>query len=696
MVEDLTKEANMEPPQENLHLSIHKLELFKPRAIPIVYMIPDEYGNHHGIIKHLFIDNHKPDTISFIEIYRTDLNCEPRLIQRLQIHAKVTAFTWLSDSNILTVDMNQTISIYSVKLNTLIYSKTTDFGPITCMKYLWQYETLIAATQYGYITAYKIKLKALDIKFIKKLTKINGSIQCMDLFIDFEHPLKDIKKIEPGKRKRSDRDKPLDKLKNYPITIYGSCGAAVTAWDYHKETIVDTVQVGEKALQVCSLLVIRNGHLIVGDSKGSLSVFDHKTFTFRQNLKLFESPVLCISKCEGSKTVYACGQEYLARLRARSSGEVIICEKNRIPVDGIVSLIFQRRRTFYVAGKGGFIVRCDIPDDDSRKEIKKTLKLPPWNRSIEFYGREVMIKQPTNLNLWKFPKVSLNDDDNQLHELSGCVPTNNLRLKTKNFIHASTFTKDWICYSTKKFLHVYHRIGAEIQEVEVDRKLSECHLLSISRDGNTLAACTGSFIYFINLDLDLAKSNSKDSISKHCCKVMESQARLKASVTNIMSPSSDIFVASVGPYSNHVMTYQRAEDSSGFHLISEINLGDFQVSLISRNPLDKSNSVYIITSGNHLLKHNFREKTEESCNFSKQLSDDKIIENLPFDSDIFGMLHIDENNFIIYDQKRMYKLDIGENRITKQNSAFSTIAGLYNGAFSKPYHLVLMKMPKAA
>lgn len=729
MLEQLDQNSAMAS-QTKQQLYIHHTNLFQPHKLAITGMAQDPNKKFLAITRKHLESKDIGHPFTLIEIYQTESYNHPKYVQTIFEYEDITAIDWLTGRHIMTVSLQATVNIYHMNAGCKIKTMTTDFGPITCMKYSRIQRLLITGTESGYVATYRLGAKGKSIELISKMVKINDPVGCIDFYVcqrltaRKKNPTTS-KIVLPGKRKRNDtsdeesesdnEDDDVETFEQYldsnDITIYGTSASNVICWDFHKKTIVETMVVGNKT---SSLVVLHNGDIAVGDANGHVSIFDQKSFTCRQNLKAVDYPIISLTRGSGHRgTLLVTGQGSAISLfkpdkTKECENEYVFFEKLGGHKGHVLFGLFESSKTFYTSSADGSLHKFRLTIVEGRKSLKRFTVAPDFANRITFApGSEVMVNQGKSLTIYKLMEsidfrlaVSYNYSTHQ--ELKD--PQKLITLKVGAFVHSATLDNDWICYATRKRVSIHSK--SNLEQVEfANYKLPNCHILQLCCDGQFLVAGQQKKIFIIRLSKN-GKSNSirpdnepsKQSENQTNHKVLFAY-KTKGIIKHILHHKSlNQLVVTCSAPKNYIYTFNLpAPDETGkykFSLGKRILLPDpiLHVTFDDRTENDNTaTNLYIYTTRDQLIRFDGSKKDT----FLDTMSTDEMakgspIRGLPGDANILGLLVISRDHCIIYDKDRMFKVDIEANKIINETTKYKRITTMDKSTFDKPDEILVV------
>lgn len=713
-LQELDSNGNMST-AARLKLSIHHSNLFHPRPPAITNIALGINEEFLAVTRQHTNSQHVEGPLNTIIIYRVNPNFAPKIIFTIIEHEELKGIVWINKKTILTVSKQQTINLYNLKVGLKSLSLITDYGPILCLKYIASQSLLFTGTEYGYVATYHITPSAIEP--VDKMVKTNGPISSLDLRIIpevKEKRKKSDKVVQPPtkKLKRQNKDESEndatddseddEEIKELNIAIYGACRGEVIAWDYCRKTIVETIHVGEDSdCNVLSLLVLENGNIVTGDSKGIVSIFDQHTFTCRQSTNVLQHGVLALAKDLKGHCILASGEDptivMLKRDRSEKS-DFVLFEKVEFHTHDVTAMTYVRKNDFITSGKDGLLARFKVQKSD-RLRFEKIVTLPNYSNNVKFSKDEIMLQYDKELVIWKLPKDEAAPDSghhqhqHDHHQTSELNPVKLLLIKARTFIHSSTFNDRWICYSTKKDLHIFSRSTKELVSYRPEKRLSDCTLTELCFGGNYLAACAQGTLFLVELK-EQQMANGTDKTLLKCRVLIERQ--LGQAVKNLINfEPMNALVALCGTLSSSIYTFKlNVESEKLLEKLKRISLKQHEISFITYNGAeDEDSNIYGFTNDDQLFK--FDPTDEELDQVVSRLKDQSSVAGLPPNTSILGMVMVSKDYCILYDNNQMYKVDVAANKVVNQNSDYRYIIRMDNSTFDDANHVALVELTPA-
>lgn len=685
---------------------IHHANVFHPKSLAIRCMT-GRNGDLMAVSKDYREMGETNQPLSILEVYRIYPKFAPKLIQTFINYETVTGIAWASPKLLLTVTTEQTINLWSLRKGNKCKSIQTDYGPISCMKYSEKHGLLVTGTEYGYSAVYKVCLKENTIELQSKMVKIPNKIQTIDIgfrlnesvTVKLLKPASDEPKVQSRKRKRKhtveESDDEVDPkeekfLSSTEVTIYGATSNEVVVWDYHKKSILDTIHVGDDSCQVLSLSALMNGDILVGDSKGCLSLFSHTTFTCRQTLKVLESSVLCIATNDLEDTILVSGKEpAIVTLRRQEAigEEILLFERIETHIYHVTCIVFSTRTEFFTGGLDGFMIKYKLVENNGTLTLKKNITLPDYQNHIKFSRKEMMIQYDRSLVIWKLPdyesiEIPLAQDKDMPK------PVKIKPLKAGTHIHSSAFSDKWISYSTEENVHIFDR---KLQPYYLDKELPDCNLLVLCSNSRYLAACSGHDLYIIDLGGDQSTTNSpvegrttEFKVVKHTLKSIARHA--------INLESQNMLIIGCGPSKSTIYTFTfNSTSETILEKIANFSISHHEISFMTYNSaVEDDSSIYIYTAKDQIVKLDTN-KSAVADVFTK-FDKCESVQGLPDDANILGMIFVSKDHCILYDNHRMFKIDLVTNKVVNQRTDYDYIIKMNNSVFDKVDQIALVEL----
>lgn len=679
---------------EKHELQIHCTNEFHPKPLGITHLALNSGKGLIAIVRKLYCKNDQENLrVRYIEIYR--MLSKLVLVHSFVEYDQVTGIEWLSKDVLVTVSLEQTINVYSIKTGQKIFSTITDYGPISSMKLSLGQNLLLTGTEYGYVAAYRIGEKNKSVEPINKMVKINGPVSFLDIHItlnDGKKPETRAKVIanKPTKRKRAttsdgeseseeDEDDSVNEyLSDSEILIFGASGGDVVVWNYHKKTIIDTVHIGED-ISVNALLTLSNGEVVVGDSSGTVSVLDTSTLTCRYSTSVLETEVLCLTKSFDENSLLVSGQDSAIIIMQRDKSnrdEYRLKEKIEAHTNRITSLCFWSKKGFLSGSLEGFLSRYKRGKEN---RLKRETIGPHFSDKITYFDGEMMIQNHKSLEIFKLLKTDRNNSNPA--ELTNIELNRVLRIKSKNHVQSCVFNDKYIAYSGPHMLIVFHRDSPDkTTHLHADESLQRCTNLKLC--GNYLVACSNNDLTVIELD-----TKHKDVVA---CRVVCKHS-LKSIVQKLLYVErTSQLVVSCGPIKNLIYRLDlNPESAEPFSILDCVSLQDERISFMV--PGLNRNYEYIYTDTDKILRMNVTTTLNES-KIQKRLSGKSSVQGLPKDAHVLGMIILTKDHGILYDSNCMYKIDLNSNEIVNHSSNYNQIVTMDNLAFGDPQDVALAEL----
>lgn len=654
-------------------LAIHHLNIFNPKTPAIKCMALDQSNRYLAVSRLVSLNKSIPEHVTIIEIYKLHSDNSTGFIKSFYINEQVSELIWHDWKTLITVSLEQTIALYDLNETRPKASITTDYGPILCARYMIQDNLLITATQYGYIVTYKI-IDGCSIVVDRKLIKVSKPITGLAVSSVGETR----ESIDPKQRKRQKIER--------RFLILGATECEVTVWDLERGNIVDTLKVCEgENHRVTSINNLKNSCVIVGDSTGTINLIDNKSLTMKQTLKVSELGIVSIAKDPDERSIMVtCQGPHIIHLRADhlNDGLLRMFEKTRPWRYPVNRIIFKNIDVYYLGCSDGTIVRCRV-SREGKKQLYKDPKIPQYRDCIEFSDDEIMLRYTDYVAIWKFPKTNFKSIKNIMELSEEFQPKNTLSIKTKNFIYASTLSKKWICYSTKRYVHIYFRQGDRLIPIEMDTKIQNCHLLKVFNDEKHLAVFSGNEIHIFDLLLGEMEKNLEKNDYKHSSRIQNS-LELDGSATCLINPDKTKLVVTVGPIRNHLYIIERQGET--WAITNQASLKSLIVSRLATRKRDSI--IYILTNSNQIVRYDHKKQEFVGGDLG-----DRRFSGFSRDNQVEGIVLLEgKNNVLAYDQQTIYKVDTEDCKVTNRGPDFKYIVAMDNRTFGRPNHLVTIRL----
>lgn len=686
--------------------SVYHFNLFKPLSFGIYHIAVSQDKDQIALIKKHVKPNPKIGVVSIVEIYRTRRNSRPKKIQSFVKGEDITGIAWIDSRFVIIASRELTIAIYDTH-SCLCYNPIiSDYGPILCLQYLPNCRLLITGTEYGYVAAYKIS--RLDefkwqIEPVSKMVKVSRSITAIDIHVKIREGVAPVPEepqwpdLKPKKRKRKNSDGTDDDIERQwlddkIITIYGASGPEIVAWNFHKTTIVDTMRIGlDDNSKVCSVMSLRNGDVVVGDSTGTLSIFDHKTLTCRQSLKILEAAVLSLSKDIRDERIIAGGEDpsivFIKRDKVNND-DFFLGERIEFHTHPIMCLRFITSKLFFSASLDGHLARFERITN----QLDRVALPPSFRDQVKFSTNEMMEQYERSLHIWTMPKIDYESLENlKGDERSKLEPEKSIYTKASSYIHSSTFDSKWIIFATSEGLHIKERTEDGLVEYQTKRKVQPFKSVILCNNGQFIFGCHNKSTSIIRLDtvlppeeeggppiLDVSYGTQFDKTSICSIMYIESSGLL---VSATSAPHSTLLIDKISLDSEkvHVKKFNR--------IALYATETDDGISFMVNDPSAAKDDPHIFVYGNNdeLMRISVKQKFDEKPT-------GKMIQDLPKSSTLLGMRIIDKDFAIVWDRNNFYKICLNEYRVINQNSDYGSIIELSNGLFDDCHNIALAEL----
>lgn len=629
--------------------------------------------------------------ISIIEIYNMVKGFKPKLIQTIVEYEKITGITWTTQGCLLTTSLEQKINIYDPKTGKKELQVITDYGPITCMKFEPEYDLLLTGTIYGYVVAYSIAYdsETREITPINKMVKISGQIRSVDCTMKQKEVDKENNRnlLKSAKRKRTTSDSsssssdekgtdevaPLDKLE---ITIFGAHQREVVVWDYHKKTIFETIKVGDsESCIVNTLLTKRNGDLFVGDSTGTISLYDGVSLTCKHSLNVSLTDIMCMAKNSVEDTLLVSGKDPSLIIVRLADDSMKLFEKIEQHIQEVRSIIFVGKKNFFSGSMDGMLIKYHLKGRHKKLKLHKETIIHNYTNHINFFNERMMIQLDKSLVIWKLPKIPIGSlDKTSQEELRQAQAIKSLLIKTRCFIQASAFTNEYVAYATKKGLCIYNKAH---NKTLCNKNILNCNHLEFCGDKFLIAAQYDriELIDLNSLDYDIIAEKQLDSTIKQL----------------LFINSYNMLVVACNAQENCVYFFDCAVDdpSKLFDDMEAISLDYNEIMCITHNSAtERDKNLYVYTNQDKLIKIDLNKKAIDKS----KLDSIEPIKGLPEDANILGMFVLTSDYCVIYDNKYVLKIDLKSNEVISQMADYKFIIKMSNRVFDNPSEIALVEL----
>jgi len=686
------------------NLFIHHANLFHPKAQSLCHL---SHSSENGFIAatRKLVDQEGIDSkLTLIEFYKIDSDRAPLLTQTIVEYEQITGIAWISADQLLSVSKQQTISIYSIKHGLKTSTTITDYGPILCMKYSSSNGLLVTGTEYGYAVAYHIDAENETIEPVNKMVKVTDAIRSMDFAMRPRErgnvkPLTKQVKSSAGKRKRSDSsdesgdndndddDNDINEgyLHSVDITIYGASKGEVIAWDYHRRIIMETMRIGDEGCTVLTVISFQNGDIIIGDSTGTVSIFDHNSFTCRQTINLLQSGVSCLALSPKERRILISGQDptiYCMKRDRAVSDEFVVFEKIEFHTYPVNSIVFVSRRKFFTGSADGFMARFRLSGKASELRLEKHITLPSYSGNVKFSNREMMIQYDRSLVIWRLPKES----NSSLDDRSELKPIKLILIKARAYIHSSTFSADWISYSTSKGLHLFKRCGKSLISYKPDKRLAHCCTQQICSNDRYLVAAIQRNLYII----DLSKQSDDSESDSPPCEIV-TEKRLKSVVKEIIDfkPLNQVVVVCAS-IKSLIYLFDLNNEAEGPCDTKKLSFENHGLNFVDYYSVTGSeHHLYAFVDGNCIVKF---DPSEDQQDLDSRINAQEPIIGLPEDINISGLVFMSKELCLLYSYDRVFKVDLDANKVINENADYRYIIKMDNRVLEDVNQPVLVEL----
>lgn len=679
-------------------IKIHRTNLFQPIGQAISHIAMNPISDLIAVTKHLTTRSCKIDqSLTIVDILEISKKGNPSYLEQLVEYTLIKGIAWTGVRLLLTVSYEKNINIYDVTSGKEIFSLITDYGPIMCLKYSHEHRLILTGTSLGSVVAYRVDPSGRSVEVYRHLTRTNDQVQNLDFTfnqrkVSTKVVVKSNKRRSPNVRKRkrpSSKDSEEDNEDsereeiNEPdeiddMTIYGTVEGRVTAWNLTKGTIIDSFHaVGHEKSLCSSLLTLNDGRIVTGDTSGNLSIYDDKSFTCQQTLKISDEAILCLAKNPKGSSIIASGMDPTIVVLKKDESDhrsYNLFEKSVVHHCPLSSAQFSRRKEFFTGGLDGLLVRHEVSKDEDRRKRKHTfITLPNYFNNISFCRSEMLFQKTKSLHIWRQPSSNQN-----IKEVNNINLTNKiLNIKAKAFIHCSTFSDKWICFSTRRAFHIYERTGGELVEItcDIETKLSGRRTMILCCDNQCLVAGVGDRLYVIQLisadaNPDQTEANGRgDSGIGASCKIV-AEYNIKGTIHQLLyMPSVKQLVVVSGVPARYLTTFSlRANPEVDFSLHTKGTLVH-PLLFVAHNLIDpkEDKNLYIFTIKNQLGTLRLSKSKHWNDQTLLAISQSKPISDLPDDIAPVGMLIVNDGCCLLYDNQRLYDIHINENRLNSSD-----------------------------
>lgn len=690
-------------------LTIHRSNFYRPRHLEVACLADDE-NCKLAIVKHVSQkSSNRPSTpTSILEIYTFRPCFAPKLVGTIIEQETIKAVFFLNSKTLLTVSLESTINLFSIRKGIKTKSLLTDFGPITCAKFDSTQGILFTGTGYGYIAAYRVDVEASIIEPLKKMQKVKAPIESLDAFptslSEFEQQSIQVSRpqLRSGKRKRrtsssgeesdDETTKTEEEQIKFDYTLYGASSEGLTIYNYHKKTILDTLKLGRGSCKVTFVMTLSNGDFVVGDTKGKVTIYDKVSQTSRQTAQVLDGAINCIAtESQKNNLLVVSGKDPILVVLKRDEtedGNFVIFEKIKLHHSEVTSIRFVSRKDFFTASKDGMIARFRVHNKQTKKLSLDRMKLlHHYSGYLKFHKSEMLIQDDQSLIVWKLPDASIDSKA----KVADCViegaPVKHLLLKARKYVHAATFSRNWIAYSTQRGVHLFDRSGDKIRLCKINTKLANCHRLQICANDTRLLACSGNHVYLI----DLTSPLPIDTTREFSVFPVVASCNLKSRIYVLEEVgSTNSVVMSCGPGSNILWLFDIEQGSEKpLKQCVRVKLRNHEIIHISHS--GQKNRVFnVFTSGEQLLKLDLDQ--EDKTVINTRLDEQPRVVGLPEGECVIGLLTLDTNNCLLYSSEKIFKVDLNLNKVVNEVSDYKYIMSMNNQLFENRENLALVEL----
>jgi hypothetical protein len=655
----------------------------------------------------------------------------------------ITGLAWLDEKHLISVSKQATINVYSVKLGVKVKVFTTDYGPITSMKHSASDSLLVTGTEYGYAVGYKISDSGNQIVCDKKMVKINGVIKAVDFHIrprdvpmDTSAPKDRQKRPASRKRKRSasseesddeDSDDGDDHMKGEflatsDITIFGACDKKVVVWDYHKMKILDSVALDH---DVTCVLALDNGDFAIGDSEGYLSIYDHETFTCRQNERILKTQISCLTRDAKNSVVLAAGREPIITLLktdaiSATRDEYILFERIKDHSAQVNCALFTSKKEFFTCSDDDLIIKFRMSKSDGKRKLKRFATKSNHQSRIHCGLNEMMVLPGRALHIYDIDANSQFTPEIETYPMRQSLPEprRTCVIQAYTYVHSATFDDKWLCYSTDRGTTIIDRPGLSKLSTP-SQDLPNCHILKLCQSGRYLVAGQQKKLTITKLGSDSIDHETNDEHGKQVngdgirsdaqSRVITSNddskvhktiftCKLKGMVRDILyQQSDDRLIISCGTTRHflYILQLPRAstsDDTSAeqkVDIIHKFGLPSSPSSHLAINHHDPHDSnLYICTTKNQFIKCDTRIKALKT-ELTKLIEGSGSVSNFPKDKNVQGIVILSKSHCLMYDSNYISKLDIDNNEIVNETPKYDDINIVCNTIFKQPGEILI-------
>lgn len=661
-------------------LKIHRTNLYDPPAETVSYLAINPCSELLAVTKHHTSPDCKIDqNLTIVEILELHRDGSPSPLEQIIEYSHIRGLAWTSNKHLLAVNYEKEIKIYDVNSGEEIFNLITDYGPIICLKHSEEHKLILTGTSLGSVVAYRVCDDGRSVEFLRHLTRTFEQVQNIDLSIKKNETSKkeskstkkkksSAKRRNAGSSDESDEDESNEPnsvfLSEYTITIYGTVQGRITAWDFHKGTILDSFNaVGEELSQCSSLLILRDGSIVTGDTSGVLSIYDDKSFTCRQTLKISQCAIVCLAKNRKETSLIASGIDPTITLLKRDKtekGSYVLFEKSIVHQRPISCAEFSRKKEFITAGLDGYIISHKIKKGTGDKKVQqRTITLPHYGDNISFSQNEMLFQRRKSLLVWRQPTDSQDDESNNKVSFTKKL----LQVKAPTFIHCSTFSDRWICISTRKSFHIYERTKDKLVESICDRdsKVSGRHSMLICCDNECLVASIGRKLYIIQLPIHKARGRTRTSsvVPEETlpCEIV-SEYDFEGTIQQLLYLSNvNQLVVVSGIPRRHLQTFTLKAGRLAEVKPKCMGTTIKPILFVAHNLADsKDKNLYIYGSKRQIALLDTNKKWDSET--LDQLTYTRAVQDHSQDMVALGMVVLARNRCILYDNYRLYEVDL--------------------------------------
>lgn len=730
------------------HVAIHYTNVYNPLRFSVKFIAASPNRVFLVALRACISQTFANQPFSQLDIYDISFKTHLRFCCSIIEHEDITGLAWLDDKHIVSVSKQATINVYSVKLGIRTKVFTTDYGPITSMKYSASDYLLVTGTEYGYAVGYKISDSGNKIVCDKKMVKINAPIHSIDLHIqandvpmDVCVPKKNlIKKKSPReasrKRKRSasseesedDHESDGDDMKdgflaNSDIKIYGASESKVVVWDYHKKAILDTVV---RDQEVSCVLALNNGNFAIGDCEGYLSVYDIGTFTCRQNEKILKSPLSCLARDAKNSILLAASREPVITLlkadaACESRDEYILFERLRDHSSQVNCALFTSKKEFFTCSNDDLIIKFRNSKSDGKRQLKRYMSQANHQSRIHCGLNELLLIAGKALHIYSIEANTHPRSDVQAYPMRQSLPEprRTCVVQANTYVHAAAFDDKWICYSNDRGIMIIDRPGLS-KLYKPSQNLPNCHILRLCQSGRYLIAGQQKKIIIIDLaarveenksepetnQLDNGVDRLEDKEDQITTRNGDSRtyktvliSKLKGMVRDILhQQSTDRLIISCGSTRHFIYIAQLPKmaghdndaASQTISFVHKLSLSSSPLSHLALNYHDHDDTnLYIFTAKNQLIKCDTLSESFHT-DLANMVDEQKCVSNMPKDKCIQGIALLSRNHCFVYDSNQIFKLDIDNNEFLNETARYDRINVVSNTIFERPEEILIV------